>query len=293
MLKQNTQMRNLNLISPEEEKLFAGNGYLHLRSVIPPAEVKTMLAQVDRLVREANATNSTLHEEYYNKNSYKLQRIFRLTNAFDHLIDHPGYLGKIVSLMGIHIQLMDAEIFVRGAAEEEITGFHTDLGPGMQRFVYTDGCPLIELKAQIFLTDLPQPNSSNFALFPGSHRKVAADSNDYCMLEGINSQIGPNGALPPGAIQILASAGDVLLFPHTLWHAVAPNWSGRTRYSISLRYGQLALRPLERFDPVLTDPARKLTARQRRLLGDLGEIKPSPYRPLNQENIIYSNDNSQ
>src|SRR5690606_9836810 len=107
-------MGNLNLISAEEEKLFASNGYLHLPSVIPPAEVRTILVEVERLVAEANATNSTLHEKYYNKNSYKLQRIFRLTNAFDHLIDHPSYIGKIVSLMGTHIQLMDAEIFVRG-----------------------------------------------------------------------------------------------------------------------------------------------------------------------------------
>lgn len=284
-------MAKLNLISPEEESLFYNNGYLLLRSAISLSKVKSILAEVKRLVDEANATDSTFHEEYYNKNSYKLQRIFRLTNAFDYLIDHPLYFGKIVSLMGTHIQLMDAEIFVRGAAEEKITGFHTDLGPGMQKLIYTKGSPLLELKAQIFLTDLSQPNSSNFALFPGTHRKIAPDSDKFCMLEGINRQIGPDGALPPGAIQILANAGDVLLFPHNLWHAVAPNRSGRTRYSISLRYGQLALRPLERFDPVLTDTGRKFTARQRRLLGDLGEINPSPYRPSNQENLIYSNKN--
>ncbi len=78
----------------------------------------------------------------------------------------------------------------------------------------------------------------------------------------------------------------MLLFPNTLWHAVAPNRSGRTRFSIALRYGQIALRPLERFDPVLTDPARKLTARQRRLLGDFGADEPNPYRPLRQDEII-------
>lgn len=271
------------------EEQFREQGYLLLRSAIPPSEVGPLLAEVARLVAEAADTGGAFHEAYYHKDSYKLGRALRLSTAFDRLIDHPAYFEKLVSLMGPYIQLMGAEIFVRGAADEAITGFHTDLGPGMQRLIYTDGSPFLEIKTQLFLTDLSSPDSSNFALFPGSHRTNVPDSNLFCMIESINAQIGPRGELPPGAIQVLAEPGDVLLFPHTLWHSVAPNRSGRTRYSISFRYGQLALRPLERFDPILTDPARSLTARQRRLLGDLGEENPSPYRPMNQHEIIDGN----
>src|SRR5512140_1389059 len=273
-------------LTPEENAELRERGYLLLRSVIPPAEVQPLLAEVDRLVCEANETGAMLREPYYHEASYKLVRVLRQSSAFDGLIDHPGYFGRVVSLIGTHLQLMGVEIFVRGAAPGTITGFHTDLGRGLQQVLPDGENAFLQVKAQLFLTDLSQPDSSNFALVPGSHRRRVRASNDLCMIDEINRHIGPSGDLPPGAVQVLARPGDVLLFPNTLWHAVAPNRAGRTRFSIALRYGQISLRPLERFDPVLTDPARKLTARQRRLLGDFGADEPNPYRPLHQDEII-------
>jgi hypothetical protein len=43
---------------------------------------------------------------------------------------------------------------------------------------------------------------------------------------------------------------------------------------------------MERFDPILADPSRELTPRQRRLLGDLGDTNPSPYRPSGQHELM-------
>jgi hypothetical protein len=274
-------------ITPAEETQFRKNGFLLLRSAISTPEIGTLLAEVDRLVREANNIGAVLREPYYHENSYKLVRILRLSTAFDELIDHPGYFGKLVALIGPYIQLMGSEIFVRGAARQTITGFHTDLGSGLQRILPNEENAFLQIKAQIFLTDLSAPDSSNFALVSGSHRKRVKDSNELCMINDLNRQIGDDGELPAGSLQVLAKPGDVLLFPHSLWHAVASNRSGRTRYSITLRYGQTALRPLERFDPILADSTRTLTARQRRLLGDFGMDSPNPYRPLNQEEIIF------
>src|SRR4051794_34190946 len=107
-------MSQLNLITPAEEVEFREHGFLLLRSVISPSDVGSLLAEVDRLVLEANRNGSVFHEEYYHIESYKLVRILRLSTAFDQLIDHPGYFGKLVSLIGSHIQLMGSEIFVRG-----------------------------------------------------------------------------------------------------------------------------------------------------------------------------------
>jgi len=273
-------------ISALEEARFRTDGYLLLKSAVSMEEAKVLLEEVDRLVRKANEAGAVLREPYYHEGSYKLTRILRLSAAFDRLIDHPGYFGRLVSLIGTHIQLMGAEIFVRGAAEQTITGFHTDLGPGLQNILPTDENRFLQIKAQLFLTDLSVPDASNFALIPGSHRQRISRFNELCMVDEVNRQIAPDGSLPAQAMQILARPGDVLLFPHSLWHAVGPNRTGRTRYSITLRYGQLALRPFERFDPILADHSRKLTARQRRLLGDLGEQGASPYRPPFQDQII-------
>jgi len=282
-------LSQLNLITPDENKAFRKNGYLLLKSVFAPDEVESLLAEVHRVVENATSVGAVLREEAYvfNENSFRLVRILRMTTKFDHLIDHAGYFGKLVSLIGFHIQLMGTEIFVRGPSNDTIVNFHTDLGEGLQQILPDDENSFLQIKMQIFLTDLSAPDSGNFVLVPGSHRIRVKDTDEFCTVKSINQQITPDGRLPDNALQVLAKPGDVLFFPHTLWHAVAPNRSGRTRYSIVLRYGQLTMRPYERFDPVLTDSGRKFTPRQRRLLGDLGVDSPGPYRPSNQAEIIY------
>lgn len=282
-------MSQLDLITPAENKAFRENGFLLLKSVFPPAEVERLLTEVHRVVEEASSVGAVLREEAYvfNKNSFRLVRILRMTKMFDYLIDHAGYFGKLVSLIGFHIQLMGTEIFVRGPSSETIVNFHTDLGEGLQQILPDDENAFLQIKMQIFLTDLSEPDSGNFVLVPGSHRVRVKDTDEFCTVKCINREIGADGQLPDKALQVLAQPGDVLFFPHTLWHAVAPNKSGRTRISIVLRYGQLTMRPYERFDPVLTDTSRELTRRQRRLLGDFGLDNPGPYRPANQAEIIY------
>lgn len=282
-------MSQLDLITPAENKAFRENGFLLLKSVFPPAEVERLLTEVHRVVEEASSVGAVLREEAYvfNKNSFRLVRILRMTKMFDYLIDHAGYFGKLVSLIGFHIQLMGTEIFVRGPSSETIVNFHTDLGEGLQQILPDDENAFLQIKMQIFLTDLSEPDSGNFVLVPGSHRVRVKDTDEFCTVKCINREIGADGQLPDKALQVLAQPGDVLFFPHTLWHAVAPNKSGRTRISIVLRYGQLTMRPYERFDPVLTDTSRELTRRQRRLLGDFGLDNPGPYRPANQAQIIY------
>lgn len=273
-------------ITPAETRQFHRDGYLLLPGVFDPAEVSDLLAEVERLVAQADRAGSALHEPYYHAGSFKLVRALRLSERFDPLIDHPGYFGRLVALLGPYLQLMGTELFVRGVAETAITGFHTDLGPAMQQLRPASRGPYLEIKTQVFLTDLSTPDSSNFMLVPGSHRRPAPPSGPLCLIEDMNAAVSAGETPPCDVVQVCCKPGDVLLFPHTLWHGVAANRSGRTRYSISFRYGQLALRPVERFDPILADPARLLTPRQRRLLGDLGDESPSPYRPLQQEAII-------
>lgn len=257
-----------------------------LQQAIPSVQVRNLLEEVKGLAISANQRGNAVREPYYHVDSFKVDRIFRLSTAFDELIDHPSYFGRIVSLMGTHIQIMGAEFFVRGPANTAITAFHTDLGPGLQRFMGDNINPFLSIKVQIFLTDVSQHNSGNFALMRGSHRWMVETKDPLCYISKVNRNIGPHGELPDKSYQVCARPGDVLLFPHSLWHAVAPNRTENTRLSVTLRYGQTCLRPLDRFDPILAEPSRKLTKRQRRLLGDFGEGDSNPYRPSDQDNII-------
>ena len=99
----------------------------------------------------------------------------------------------------------------------------------------------------------------NFLFVPGSHRR----------------KFPPKAPTSPrGAVQLLTRPGDALLFPWSLWHAVAPNRSGRVRKSVTLRYGPLWARPYDH-ERLPAEVLERLSPRRRRLFGDLGpESRP-------------------
>jgi ectoine hydroxylase-related dioxygenase (phytanoyl-CoA dioxygenase family) len=282
-------MSTLAAMTSEERETFLRDGYLLLPGVLTPEEVAAFRQRAEAVVAEAMARDAVFREATYHSNSFKVARLLERTDAFDELMDHPRVLGKLVSLIGHYIQVMGSEVFVRGAADEAITGFHTDLGEALQQILPTPDNPMLTVKIQYFLTDLSSADAGNFMVIPGTHFRRAATSNRECMIDEVNETVPP-GSVPAGARQILARPGDVVAFPWTLWHAVAPNRSGRTRLSVTFRYGQLALRPLENYGGILRDPARVFTPRQRRLLGDLA-ISPATgnynyWKPQDQRQVM-------
>lgn len=260
-------------MTAEEKDAFWRDGYLLLKGVLTPDEVEHLKRRAERLARIGEVTNAVLREKLYHQNSYKLTNVYGMTRDFDFLLDHPRVFGKLVSVMGYHLQLMGCELFIRGPSDNElITGFHTDLGEAQQQIVPSPENLVLQIKTQYFLTDLSQPDSGNFLLIPGSHRWRVASQNPDCLIDDVNEAVR-QGKNEHGYQQVLAAPGDVLMFPYSLWHAVGPNHSGRTRVSVTLRYGQLALRQIDSHEAVLNDPRVELTPRRRRLLGDVGPTK--------------------
>ena len=257
-------------LTDDERSTFMRDGYLIIRNVLSAEEVDHLRRRAERLAKMGEVTNAVLREELYHRNSYKLTNVFNMTRDFDFLLDHPRVFGKLVSLIGWHIQLMGCELFIRGPSETQlITGFHTDLGQAQQQILPTPENLMLQVKAQFFLTDLSAPDSGNFLLIPGSHVWRVADQNPDCLIGPVNDSVR-EGKNEFGYQQVLVQPGDVLIFPWSLWHAVGPNTSGRTRVSVTLRYGQLALRPIDNHDTALRDERSGLTPRQRRVLGDVG-----------------------
>jgi hypothetical protein len=178
---------------------------------------------------------------------------------FGQLLDHPSVFGKILSLMGPYIYLTGSDMLVRHPRDSTVpvTAFHVDGGPSMQRITQTLEDPVIQLKVQFFLTDLLGADEGNFTLVPGSHRRRPPP-------RGIHED-----ELGESPMQVIARAGDALIFPWTLWHAVRPNNSSRARKSIIFRYSQLWCRPVD-FESIPEAFLQSLTARRRRLLGNFG-----------------------
>ena len=84
-------------------------------------------------------------------------------------------------------------------------------------------------------------------------------------------------AFPEEAVQVLAEAGDAVIFPWAQWHAVGPNKTDRIRKSVTFRYGQMWCRPYD-YERLPLHVLARITPRRRRLFGDMGEnYHPTDY----------------
>ena len=253
-------------------------GYLHLKNVIPKEEAAGYLDAAIEVIERYERENPNARE----KGVYTIIHTLFRTGKIDGLMDHPNLFGIILNLMGPYLQIMGSQIYVRypSKGDANLSGWHTDAGRSMAQVrVAPDSLPL-NFKIQFFLTDIPEENHANFCLVPSSHRRPVPDG-------GLT-----RNETPPGAIQLIAEAGDCAIFPNTLWHAVSPNHSDVVRRSITFRYGQMWCRPYD-YDVCPEDVLARMTPRRRRLMGDMGEprsemnyAKPPYFKPTDQVEVI-------
>ncbi len=84
----------------------------------------------------------------------------------------------------------------------------------------------------VLLSDLPEPNSGNFTVLPGTHRSTEAYFQEH----------GPKAFLDgfpkieqPEPIHLTGNAGDMIFCHYQLAHGIAPNISSNIRYAIFFR----------------------------------------------------------
>src|SRR5690606_38394320 len=85
----------------------------------------------------------------------------------------------------------------------------------------------------VILRDLPDTDSGNLIVSPGSHRileKYFQENGAECMLEG-----GMPPVDLPDPVQVTGNAGDIVLCHYLLAHSVASNVSPNVRYSLYFR----------------------------------------------------------
>jgi len=275
-----------------EKRELSKFGYIHLKNILNPEEILKALTAIDRLIFKHIEQNPQLHDNnnQFGKGAFRIYQAIEKLDELDFLIDHIKVFDLLVELIGTYIQVMGTEIFIRNPHSTVAERFHTDAGPGLQKYVYTDHMPLLQLKVQFFLTDTLTENSGNFMCIPGTHRTPVKKYEPGCFIEECNIHLD-RGELPPHTHQFLAKAGDVVIFPWCLWHGVTYNESQMTRRSVCFRYGPLWCRPYD-YVTLSEEKMNKLTLRQRRLFGDVTKDIDEPfyasdyYKIPNQENII-------
>jgi Phytanoyl-CoA dioxygenase (PhyH) len=269
---------------------YARDGCLLIPAALAPDEVAGVTATVDGLVGRLREQPGFAERHTESAHSVRIRHAVGQEPRLLDLVDHERILDPLVRTLGPYVSLVGSEVFVRSASAATMVRYHTDGGPAMQAIRLDHGHRALQLKVQIFLTDVSEPDHGNLVVIPGSHERVPHqrdpnDVNDYWLHEA-NEHLD-RGEAPPGAVQVLAARGDALLFPYSLWHAVAPNSGGRTRKSVILRYGHLWHRP---FDYVAPEPAllEVATERQRRMLGHLAPGAPAQawYKAQDQAEVM-------
>ena len=246
-------------------------GYILLKGALTRDQVAGYLSATDEVVARYRET----HPEAREQDALNIIQTVERSPNFDSLIDHPSTFGVIVDLMGPYLQIMGTVIYIRYPSRDMPFGWHTDGGTSLREFrVAPDSRPL-NFKIQYFLTDIPKNNRANFCFVPGSHRRDFPE-------EGF-----AKGAWPEDGVQLVAEAGDAVIFTYGLWHGVAPNEGEDVRRSVTFRYGQLWSRPWD-YEKAPPEVLARMTPRQRRLMGDIGpnSAPGAYYAPKDQLDII-------
>ena len=261
----------MRILTKEMRRDWVENGYIHLKGALTRDQAASYLAAADEVIKRYRDERPNVRD----KAAFTIIQTVEQSPAFDSLIDHPGTFGVILDLMGPYLQVMGTQIYVRYPKEDMLSNWHTDAGPSLRDVrVEPDSRPL-NFKIQYFLTDIPEENRANFCLGPGSHRK-------YFPEDGLQG-----GQWPAGAVQMIAEAGDAAIFPHNLWHGVAPHEGDNVRRSVTFRYGQMWSRPYD-YEKAPNEILARMTPRQRRLMGDMGEgyTATDYFKPKDQLEVI-------
>ena len=266
---------------------YSERGYLHLRGIFSEAEVRRGLETMDEVIA-ANPETLAHHESFYlNDQTIRIRNAVSVTAGLDEFLDHPALVGPLMSLLAGNVQILSTEVLVRKLQDEALEPWHTDGGPYLQRLRLTADSTSLQVKAQIFLTDVTRINSGNFLLVPGSHLQIPKTRDYMCNIEELNEPLR-RGVVPDHAVVVKAEPGDVLLFPYSLWHGVMANKT-HLRKTFIFRYGQLWHRP---YDYAIQPKhvLRRMSPRLRRMFGDFmsnGASHPSDfYKPLDQDQVM-------
>jgi ectoine hydroxylase len=176
------------------------------------------------------------------------------------LVDHPRILGLVWSVLGWNVHVYHSHIDVHPPLSAERPfrfQWHQD-GGRQNRELETEPRPRLSLKAAWWLSDLSGPGRGNFKLVPGSHTSDRIDGPPR------RDVPWPD---PPGAVQLTAQPGDVVVFDRRVWHARSDNRSAITRKVVFFGYTYRWVRTRDKI------PRRggEFTPVQRQLLGMLDD----------------------
>ncbi len=169
-----------------QREQWAVDGYLQLEGALSPAEVEFFSDQLDDVRQQPGyePAPKELRVAHYgwaphadkNIDGFMDRRdLLPYHQAFIDLIDRPAIFDLILDLMGPYIQFSMSQAIVR-ASTDQFPGYtHTDGGEAQRSIRVTETSRPLAVKVMYLLTDVTEPDSGNFTVFPGSHMRPFPD----------------------------------------------------------------------------------------------------------------------
>ena len=231
------------LLTDDERAEVERAGYLLIRGALDTPTMQRLMASAMR--EDAGYRSQPGIGSHHVLN---LHDLISRDEAWLELVDLPATFAKVWGVLGWHIQLFHTQLIITPPAPPGAPpgayGWHQD-NNRMNLDLETTPQPRVSVKVGYFLTDLPHPGMGNLTVVPGSHLHGRPDQS--------------SDEPPDGAVEIIAEAGDAVLFDRRLWHAASTNTSDRARVFVTCGYSYRWLRPksamqhadlFERVDPI-------------------------------------------
>ncbi len=216
-------------ITNTERFFFDNNGYLVLESFLAPehvAQLTTALFQATARRRDMQRQGELPHiyESHFDGDNSRLFHILGDDPLFLQLLDWPPLMPYVQALLNQRPHHHASDAIIEVDKRQRAPGWHIDGHDDGYRGLGWP-IPLLQLKVGYYLSDMTAPGQGNLYIVPGSHK-----ARSLPPMEELN-RTDPF----PGALQVCAPPGSVILFHNALWHSHGP-WTQESGKRIMLYY---------------------------------------------------------
>jgi hypothetical protein len=224
------------MLSRQQKRQFAEQGYLQIPGVIPPVLVDAARQAINHSIGYVGLGGEDMENS---RSAFFCAELLEAPVILD-LYQRTPVIQLAESLMGAGnvLPVKRAKPYPRfplppGQDPPVLRGHLDGIGNGsngMAKGVYRRGFTAF---AVIYLADVTGPYSGNFTVWPKSHRFFA----EYFKREGheILANGMPQVELPEPPVMLTGKAGDLILAHHQLYHDACPNVSPNVRYAVIAR----------------------------------------------------------
>ena len=202
------------LLTEDERQFLDDQGYLVIRDVLSPDQLKAFSARLDELVKlEGEDAGSEVHQE---EGSRMLGNLIDKDPMFEVCITHPKVIAAI------------AHVLQKDFKHSSLNSREALPGDGLQRLHEDYGKPVkpgewgrVACNSIWLIDDFNKTNGAT-RIVPGSHRKEKAPRD----------AMEDTYAMHPEQIQLIAPAGTVVVFNSHLWHGGSKNENNASRHAM-------------------------------------------------------------